>query len=218
MRLATPFIAAGLVLVGIAALTSLIGHCLQDISTLLAAILLILAGLTLGGGLVIYMTSLASGYAEQSYYRKSIVGIRLYYQYGLSFYGACLALVLEEFAAMLGITAYLRHFRNSDELFRVIPGLERARVKQLGSSLRPSRTFSSSGSLSSCSATAASTATIDRKFGKKKKSGKKYIRMSKTESSLTGSSLGSKGDSRRTLKEDLTMDNLTQIECVTVAL
>lgn len=132
--------------------------------------------MTVGCGLVIYITSLSSAYNEQAYYRKSIIDVTLYYSYGLSFYGACVALVVDELSALIGIVAYLSRFRNNEELLRLIPGVER-RLKE----------------------------TKDRKT---------YIKMSKTDSSMTMA----KADSRRTLKEDLTTETLTQIECVTVAL
>jgi hypothetical protein len=89
-------------------------------------------GLTLGGGLVVFVCVLGDAYWDRP--RRDIYsGGKLQfsatdysYRYGWSFIAASTAVVTAELAALLGIAAYLRRYPTVEDMVRlVVPGLER---------------------------------------------------------------------------------------------
>ncbi|XP_073995908.1 voltage-dependent calcium channel gamma-5 subunit-like isoform X2 [Rhodnius prolixus] len=128
MRVSMPFAAVAVLLLLMATLAALIGHCNNDHKTLIACALYTLAGLSLASGLVVF-ASVVSDVSLERPRRSSSPGFQ--YRYGWSFFSAGAAFVLAEVAAVLCITAYLRRFPTAEHMVRaVVPGAER---KLLGS-------------------------------------------------------------------------------------
>lgn len=89
------------------------------------------AGLSLGGGLVIFASVLSDAYLDRPRRQASIStynsSSNLFdYRYGWSFFAAGAAFIMAELAALLSISAYLRRFPTVEDMVRVmVPGGER---------------------------------------------------------------------------------------------
>jgi hypothetical protein len=89
------------------------------------------AGLSLGGGLVIFASVLSDAYLDRPRRQASIStynnSSNLFdYRYGWSFFAAGAAFIMAEVAALLSISAYLRRFPTVEDMVRVmVPGAER---------------------------------------------------------------------------------------------
>jgi hypothetical protein len=89
------------------------------------------AGLSLGGGLVIFASVLSDAYLDRPRRQASITtysnSSNLFdYRYGWSFFAAGAAFIMAELAALLSISAYLRRFPTVEDMVRVmVPGAER---------------------------------------------------------------------------------------------
>ena len=93
------------------------------------------AGLSLGGGLVIFASVLSDAYLDRPRRQFSVTTYNnasnlVDYRYGWSFFAAGAAFIMAELAALLSITAYLRRFPTVEDMVRVmVPGAER-RLRQ----------------------------------------------------------------------------------------
>ncbi|PSN55556.1 hypothetical protein C0J52_12131 [Blattella germanica] len=95
------------------------------------------AGLSLGGGLVIFASVLSDAYMDRprrqtvtSFSSGSNMSNPFDYRYGWSFFAAGAAFIMAEVAALLSMTAYLRRFPTVEDMVRVmVPGAER-RLRQ----------------------------------------------------------------------------------------
>ncbi|XP_046986246.1 voltage-dependent calcium channel gamma-7 subunit-like [Schistocerca americana] len=134
MRLSMPFEAVGLLLILIATLFAVMGHCSCDHKMLIACGLYILGGLSLGGGLVVFASVLSDAYLERP--RGTQQAALFDYRYGWSFFVACASFLMSELAALLSVTAYLRRFPSVEEMVSAaVPGAERL-VRNLWTSPR----------------------------------------------------------------------------------
>ncbi|XP_024083658.1 uncharacterized protein LOC112127264 isoform X2 [Cimex lectularius] len=123
MRVSMPFAAVAVILLLMATLAALIGHCNNDHKTLIACALYTLAGLSLASGLVVFASVVSDVSLERP---RRTSGPTFQYRYGWSFFSAGAAFVLAEVAAVLCITAYLRRFPTAEHMVRaVVPGAER---------------------------------------------------------------------------------------------
>lgn len=111
----------------------LISHLLSN--THFNVHLLLPAGLSLGGGLVIFASVLSDAYLDRPRRQVSVTAYNnpsnlFEYRYGWSFFAAGAAFIMAELAALLSITAYLRRFPTVEDMVRVmVPGAER-RLRQ----------------------------------------------------------------------------------------
>ncbi|KAJ9590105.1 hypothetical protein L9F63_016772 [Diploptera punctata] len=93
------------------------------------------AGLSLGGGLVIFASVLSDAYMDRPR-RQTVTTFSssqsnpFDYRYGWSFFAAGAAFIMAELAALLSMTAYLRRFPTVEDMVRImVPGAER-RLRQ----------------------------------------------------------------------------------------
>ncbi|XP_059472772.1 uncharacterized protein LOC132195066 isoform X2 [Neocloeon triangulifer] len=133
MRWSMPFGGTAVVLMLLATLFALAGHFNGDHKTLLACWLYILAGLSMGGGLVIFGVVLNDAFWDRprrdtytSMGRVLLSAGEYSYRYGWSYMAAGAAMVGAEVAAVLGVAAYLRRYPSVEDMVRlVVPGLDR---------------------------------------------------------------------------------------------
>ncbi|XP_049819179.1 uncharacterized protein LOC109599388 isoform X2 [Aethina tumida] len=106
---------------------ALLGHCYTDNKTIIACGLFILAGLSLGTGLVVFASTLSETLLEITQYHKSYMGSPPYeYRYGWCFFTAGIAFIMTKMAAVFSLSGYLNRFPNVDEMVReMVPGAER---------------------------------------------------------------------------------------------
>ncbi|XP_057663808.1 voltage-dependent calcium channel gamma-5 subunit-like [Diorhabda carinulata] len=127
MRYCTVLCAMAVILHILGVLCTIIGHCNSDNKTVLGCGFLILAGLSLGTGLVIFVSSLSETLLEISQYHKEPPSGPVYdYRYGWCFFTAGLAFIMTNMAALFSISGYLNRFSTVDEMVRqMVPGAER---------------------------------------------------------------------------------------------
>ncbi|XP_017782540.1 PREDICTED: uncharacterized protein LOC108566916 [Nicrophorus vespilloides] len=127
MRCCTVLAGAALVLLLLAFLFSLLGHCGNDNKTLVASGMFILGALLLGAGLVLFASALSETLLEATqYHKESLAGPSYDYRYGWCFFTAGAAFVMTKMAAVFSLTGYLNRFPSVDEMVRVmVPGAER---------------------------------------------------------------------------------------------
>ncbi|XP_050500680.1 uncharacterized protein LOC114335505 [Diabrotica virgifera virgifera] len=84
-------------------------------------------GLSLGTGLVIFVSSLSETLLEISQYHKEPPSGPVYgYRYGWCFFTAGVAFIMTNMAAVFSISGYLNRFSTVDEMVRqMVPGAER---------------------------------------------------------------------------------------------
>ncbi|XP_076458183.1 voltage-dependent calcium channel gamma-7 subunit-like [Babylonia areolata] len=123
IRVAAPLPVASLILAVAGILMCALGSLKRNGSTVIAAVLYILAGLCLAVGVVLFISAI---YDELGYHAQTTGHSPkdFNYHYGWSFYVAGSAFVSSELSAVMCVTLYLRHNARVQDMVRIIPGLE----------------------------------------------------------------------------------------------
>ncbi|KAK3590835.1 hypothetical protein CHS0354_024572 [Potamilus streckersoni] len=121
-RFAALFPVFSLVLLTIAVILGIIGNLKQDVRTLFASVISVLAGLSLAVGITLYISAINDEVGHRS--KEKDGKAEFTYDYGWSFYFAGIAFILSESTAVVYITLYMRRNSSADDMVRIIPGLE----------------------------------------------------------------------------------------------
>ncbi|XP_076312219.1 voltage-dependent calcium channel gamma-7 subunit-like [Tachypleus tridentatus] len=112
-KMCVPFLAGSLLVVFFATTCAWPGHRHRDVRTLIASVLYIISGLSLGGGMVLYMSLISEEYGNKGgKYPDDESAALVTYVFGWSFYLAACSFVAAEGAAVLCISVYIRRFPN----------------------------------------------------------------------------------------------------------
>ncbi|KAJ8957587.1 hypothetical protein NQ318_020628, partial [Aromia moschata] len=127
MRLCTILCGSATALVLLAIFFGFLGHCQNDNKTIIACGLFILAGLSLGTGLVVFTSALSQTLMEIAQYHRDLPSGPLYeHSYGWCFFSASAAFIMANLAALFSIMGYINRFPSVDEMVRqTVPGAER---------------------------------------------------------------------------------------------
>ncbi|KAK3090394.1 hypothetical protein FSP39_011506, partial [Pinctada imbricata] len=122
-RGATPVFVMSLFLVMVATILMVVGNLKTDKMTLLAGIVYINAGLCIAVGIVLYITFVndEARYANPQPENKN----KFKYFYGWSAYLMGISFLASEAAAVLCITVYLKRHSKTEDMVKIIPGLEK---------------------------------------------------------------------------------------------
>ncbi|XP_029654608.2 voltage-dependent calcium channel gamma-5 subunit-like [Octopus sinensis] len=123
IRLSAPYPVVALLMIVIAAITSVIGNIKADVKTLIGAIIYVFSGLALSVGIILYISAVN----DEVGHRAKIIGVqgpKFAYFYGWSFFFAGVSFITAEMAAVFGISLYLLRNSHVDDMVRIIPGLE----------------------------------------------------------------------------------------------
>ncbi|XP_050301549.1 uncharacterized protein LOC126739779 [Anthonomus grandis grandis] len=127
MRSCTVLCSAAVILLVLAVFFGLLGHCNNDNKTIIACGLFILGGLSLGCGLITFVSGLSQTMAEiYEYYTDESSGPDYDYRYGWCFFTAGIALVLTYVGSALSFVGYLNRYTSIDDMVReMVPGADR---------------------------------------------------------------------------------------------
>ncbi|XP_030749274.1 uncharacterized protein LOC115877278 [Sitophilus oryzae] len=127
MRSCTVLCSAAIILLVLAAFFGLLGHCNSDNKAIIACGLFLLGGLSLGCGLVTFVSALTETLAEiYEYHKDGANGPDYDYRYGWCFFTASIALILSYLSSALSFVGYLNRYTSIDEMVcKMVPGGER---------------------------------------------------------------------------------------------
>ncbi|XP_066250012.1 uncharacterized protein [Euwallacea similis] len=127
MRSCTVLCSAAVILLVLAVFFGLLGHCNNDNKTIIACGLFILGGLSLGCGLITFVSALTETFVEiYEYHKDSLNGPDYTYRYGWCFFTAGAALVLTYIASAFSFVGYLNRYTSIDDMVReMVPGGDR---------------------------------------------------------------------------------------------
>ncbi|XP_052262711.1 voltage-dependent calcium channel gamma-5 subunit-like [Dreissena polymorpha] len=120
-RMAAMFPVVSLVMITVAVILGILGNIRQDMKTLFAAVIFVLAGLMLAVGIIFYISAIND---EVGYRTKGKEGKKFEYEYGWSFFFAGIAFMIAEATAVVFVTQFMQRHASRDDMVRIIPGLE----------------------------------------------------------------------------------------------
>ncbi|KAL1517056.1 hypothetical protein ABEB36_000871 [Hypothenemus hampei] len=127
MRSCTVLCSVAVILLVLAVFFGLLGHCNNDNKTIIACGLFILGGLSLGWGLIGFVSALTETLSEiYEYHKDGANGPDYQYRYGWCFFTANGALILTYLASAFSFVGYLHRYTSVDDMVReMVPGAER---------------------------------------------------------------------------------------------
>ncbi|KAH1008369.1 hypothetical protein HUJ05_008925 [Dendroctonus ponderosae] len=123
----TVLCSGAVILLVLAVFFGLLGHCNNDNKTIIACGLFILGGLSLGCGLITFVSALSETLAEiYEYHKDGPNGPDFNYRYGWCFFTAATALILAYVSSAFSFVGYLNRYTSTDDMVReMVPGAER---------------------------------------------------------------------------------------------